>query len=171
MELRAGLELDVLIAEVLMSWPRIGDNEPFRLHKEHGGVIVNGVPEKLPDSGGTIPEQWRPSTELKDAVLVAEKLREDGWLVIMKWMPKEFYFMLGGGMLSEYDHRPQPDPEFVLKGKMTVDLEWMRKDDWRFIPIPGIISANTPALAICRAAVEAVNALEQRKREREIEQP
>lgn len=112
------------------------------------------ISEKL----GIEPAKY--STDLAAAIQVAEKLREDGWLVIMKWMPAEFDFMVGGGMSSEYDG-PRPPAKQILKGKTVVDLEWMRKDDWPYMPVPSIISANTPALAICRAAMEAVKAIEE----------
>ena len=146
LQLEAGIEIDLLIAELLMEWPRIDDETPFRTVKECGGCIVNGTPEKFPEIGG-IPKKWNPSIRLDHAIDVAEKLRERGWLVIMKWMPKEFYFRIGGGMVSEYDHRPQPEPENILKGKTVVDLEWMRTDDWPYMPVPKIISADTPSLA------------------------
>lgn len=148
MELQAGRELDVLVAEKIMLWPHMRYDDSFRQYTEYGGVILDGAPEKFPDNGGIIPSLWVPSIRLEDAILVAEKLREDGWLVTMKWMPLVM------------------DAE----GKTIVELEWMRKSDWSFMPIPPeIISADTPALAICRAAIEAAHALEKKEQEREKE--
>jgi len=164
---KEGPWLDAFIAEIVMGWPSMGSDEPYRLYKQHGGVIVDGRPAKFPEvpKGATIPSPWKPSTNLADAIDVAEQLRENGWLVVMKWMPKEFYFRIGGGLSSEYDG-PQPPVRQTLRGKTVVDLHWMRKEDWPYVPVPSIIEAKTPALAICRAAFEATKAIEAKKREK-----
>lgn len=137
--------LDALVAERVMDnvQPRELDNRHFSFSR---WLTYWGVPNY--------------STDLAQAIQVAEKLRENGWLVVMKWMPAEFYFTFGGGMVSEYD-APQPPPTQALKGKTIVELEWMRRYEKFHLMIPPLVSADTPALAICRAAIAAVDALEE----------
>ena len=71
--LPAGAEMDALVAERVMGWLRIGPDEPYRFHKEMGGIIgPDGRPARF--AAGEIPFDWFPSTRIADAWDVVEKL-------------------------------------------------------------------------------------------------
>ena len=107
---------------------------------------------------------WMPEPSNNDAQAfeIAAKLREEGWLVVMKWMPKEFYYIMQGSR-SEYDH-PHPDQKWG-KGKVVVELEWMRniQGKARRMVLVSLVSADTLAHAMCIAGLRAGEALENAK--------
>jgi len=75
----AGRCLDAWVAEVVMGWEHISENEPFRFLKERGGCITEHGAEIFPHEKGTIPELWRPSTDIAAAWVVVEKMHKEGW--------------------------------------------------------------------------------------------
>lgn len=125
-EMRAGRELDALVAERVMGWPHISVNEPYRRHKDRGGVIVVGMPQKF--SAGLIPSDWRPSWYIAEA-----------WDVIAELAPK-FWATL----LTPYDAADIYHVSFTPLGQPEHSHR------------AGHAMAETMEVAICLAALKAV---------------
>jgi hypothetical protein len=140
--LEAGRELDALIAERVMRWSDVGEKPMYALD---GGDTLNGPPARLVQEGtawrGTRPdgsEGFLPaySSDIAAAWLVVEKLgmsvvcSEDGWYALK---PED---------IEHSTLRGTAFPTIVLVGKEFA------------YPEP----ADTAPLAICRAALLAVEA-------------
>ncbi|WP_375374085.1 BC1872 family protein [Hymenobacter aerilatus] len=127
-----GRELDALVAEYLMGWQFCAVNEPFRFHKERGGLILEGKhPERFPDSGGTIPNRWQPSTSIADAWQVVEHLNKSHYLEMMQaW--------ISGGSDG---------------GELGFKISFRRFKEYE--STQDVLSATAPE-AICRAALLTV---------------
>jgi hypothetical protein len=78
-KLPAGAEVDLLVAQLVMKWPVIGANEPFREYKGYGGIICNDSPGMFQEFG-TIPKNWHPSINISDAWAIVQ-LRGSHWEV------------------------------------------------------------------------------------------
>ena len=96
-------ELTLLAAEKIMRWPHVGDNEPLRPYVRHGGIIMNNVPRKFKESGGSCLSIWLPTTEIADAWELLEKIisttkrrplvswvAENEWKCEMSWSTQAF---------------------------------------------------------------------------------
>jgi len=70
-----GRELELAVARAL-GWPEIDEDEPFRLHRKKGGVIVNGHPGKF--RGSVIPDfGWHPATDWNAAGELLEEAKRE----------------------------------------------------------------------------------------------
>lgn len=94
---------------------------------------------------------WRPTYKITHAWEVVEKLRAAGWLVTVKSMPAEAFFIIQGSR-SEYDGSC-PDQK-VGKGKCVCELHWMRTAELWVHDV--FAMEETVPLAICRAALRSV---------------
>jgi len=70
-------QVNRVLAEKVMGWPVIDDDEPFRLHAEKGGVITSLGPVRI--RRGIIPEPWSPPTNRNDLAEVLAKLTPEQW--------------------------------------------------------------------------------------------
>lgn len=89
----------------------------------------------------------------KKSMAIARRLRNKGWLVTIKFMPKEFSYIIEGAR-SEYD--APCDDQFVGKGMVCVELMDMTYK--RGYPQP---TSLKPSL------VDAMNSVERQARELE----
>lgn len=134
-QMQPGHELDLLVAEKAMGI---------------GTEWVGGLPAYSTDDAVAVKH-------------IAPRLREQGWLVILKWMPKEFPFIIPGAR-SEYD-APHDDTE-LWHGKVVVELEYMRRYEERdllWVRSP-LVVADTIAHALSLAALEAQKVLEEARK-------
>ena len=138
-KMESGRELDDMIADKVMGWPRISPNDPFRMYKDFSGVIINGVPMKFPELGnGLVPDHWRPSTDIAAA-----------WLVVLEMRKKH------GCNVRVSENAP-----FAGYGERTFcaisfgTLQYSNPD------CRLVVSADTAQLAICKAALLAVMGVE-----------
>lgn len=83
--LPASRETDLILAERLMGWPVMGQNDQYRSYRSFGGVIaprrvgrdVLLVPEAF--RSDLVPETWRPTARIEDA---------------FRLVPRDGYFLL-----------------------------------------------------------------------------
>lgn len=130
-----------------------------RVHREvMGGKIVLTAESKTIAGTRHYWAQFYPvppySSDIAAAWMVVEKMRADDWLVSVKSQPDCGAFIVEGAR-SEYD-APSPARQ-IGKGKVVCELQDMRTEgkyrhsQWAF--------ADTAPLAICLAALKAVEAL------------
>lgn len=171
-----GPELDLLVAERVMDWTWYHYDSPAT-----GGIYNQLVPPggedrlrrdwmqpgRHPQAVGTAYSRMVPlwSTDDGKAVtLVAPRLRDLGWLVVMKWMPKEFPFTIPGAT-SEYD--APHDNTYQWHGKVVVELSYMKRyekserEKGRLFVRSPVVVADTLAHGLCLAGLQAVEAVEE----------
>jgi ABA sandwich protein len=78
---------DLWIAQYVMEWPVIAENDRFVDYLEHGGVIVVDRPDVF--RYGTIPDRFQPSSKLEDAGAVLRKMIKKGWVYSIHGYPAE----------------------------------------------------------------------------------
>lgn len=167
-ELKAGRELDALVAEKVFGWVwlrRIRHFPPPRGREFSRSLFIpdhqvkpyttsQGEVENVPAMGDEpIDAMNCPnySTDIATAWLVVEKLRADGWLVSVKSMPPKASFIIEGSR-SEYD---APSPDILIGSGVVCELKWMG-EDWRHSEFS---KAETAPLSICAAALAALEAV------------
>lgn len=129
-EVKAGTELNVLIAERVMGWTRwdvtTGEDCPcepgvtyFADWGEMGGVAVYTPPHLT----GDVEYYFNPAEDIADAWRVVEKMRAEGWIVRVQEMPDGLPYLAGSGWRPE-ENQPirkrvacwlYPSPELVAK--------------------------------------------------------
>jgi hypothetical protein len=129
-QLEAGRELDALVAEKVMGWPHITDDDPYRHYKSYGGVIVNGDAEII--RRGVIGEPWKPSTDIAAA-----------WEVFS-------HHCLTSQVIGSWVHDSNERPE-LPQNDMGYAIEWFCTS--RGDPVVGLSAPH----AICLAALKAVS--------------
>jgi hypothetical protein len=122
------MDIDKEIAEKVMEWKEDCDPEPHHPHYYLGtdGKIIATIKHRPYEWF-----EWHPSTDIKQAFEVVEKMREMGW---------EFY-------LEDPDRNNEKKgwyAEFLHHKSYDRNYGW--SDD-----------ADTPAMAICKAALTAIN--------------
>lgn len=138
-ELKAGRELDALVAEKVMGWVHYGNWWHDPKQKDDSGLVKNGmkmmcrkddIKPTHNDDGDNIG--WHPSSDISDAWEVVEKFKNvDGFIVSVDWCP-------------HHEESPRWFCEIVeMKNGKWTDKFWR---DW----------ADTAPLAICLAALKAV---------------
>lgn len=178
-EMEAGVEMNLLVAEEVFGWQWWAwedspggwrrDLYPPHTVEIHGADPADAPPmEEIPYQNSLHVVRDLPdySGQAGAAMDVAAKLRESGWLVVIKWMPAEFYYIIQGSM-SEY--APSPD-EKGFKGKVIVDLSFMDRSDkelWRRYSLtnPPMSVSDELSLAVCRAGLKAAAAMVEMERE------
>lgn len=68
---------DLWIARRVMGWPEIHEKDRYRFYLDRGGVIIGNRAEIF--RYGTIPDAFRPSSKMEDAMEVAHKMKSKGW--------------------------------------------------------------------------------------------
>ena len=66
-----------VLAEKVMGWPVIDDDEPFSRHADKGGVVTSCGPGVI--RHGVIPQAWSPTTNRNDLAEVLAKLTPEQW--------------------------------------------------------------------------------------------
>src|SRR4030042_3346242 len=117
----AGREMDALIAEKVMGW------KISLIDLTYGGRWENIETGEL--MGGI--QYWNPSENISAAWEVVEKMKSEGWEILIQW--------------ANWNEIPDEPLEY----SWYVDYEFYTNDvkDWRGYQA----SADTPSLAICRA--------------------
>ena len=65
-------QVNRVLAENVMGWPVIDDDEPFWRHADEGGVVTSRGPSVI--RCGVIPQPWSPPTNRNDLAEVLAKL-------------------------------------------------------------------------------------------------
>lgn len=66
-----------VLAEKVMGWPVIDDDEPFSRHADKGGVVTSCGPGVI--RHGVIPQAWSPPTNRDNLAEVLAKLTPEQW--------------------------------------------------------------------------------------------
>ena len=70
-------QVNRVLAEKVMGWPVIDDDEPFSRHADKGGVVTSCGPGVI--RHGVIPQAWSPPTNRNDLAEVLAKLTPEQW--------------------------------------------------------------------------------------------
>lgn len=87
-------------------------------------------------------------TEGDEILNTMESLRDDGWIIVLKVLPREMAYVIEGSR-SEFDH-PHPD-KHVGKGKWYVEASdgwYLAGKDGHRMHGGGFVMADTPIEAI-----------------------
>ena len=138
-ELKAGRELDALIAEKVMGWHRKTENEIYPYWYDEIGLVTK-LAEDIPSwSDGFANYAWSPSTNISSAWEVVEKFRKGNFF--LRITPTE-----EGYRVTACSDEGLP----LAFDKKTGDYDWDSKYSEAYADAP------TAPLAICRAALKAV---------------
>jgi len=127
--MKAGVELDALVAEFVMEWTRWRDPE-LGTDTEYWNQGGEWAPFQVNDDKATGPDIWAPSTSIADAWEVAEHL------------------MVRMQISSRSD-----DAIWLTKGYLTDEWACQFNTPGGFVGVKG---EDTAPLAICLAALKAV---------------
>lgn len=75
------------IADRVMGWPHISEQDPYAHYIGHGGVIIDDRPEIF--RFGTIPDSFMPSSTILDALAVLRKMVDLGWIYVIHGTPND----------------------------------------------------------------------------------
>lgn len=118
-------ERDALVAERVMGWPVIGDDEPYRHHVHKGGVVTARGPQAF--RGRAIPDRWFPSTDIAAAWDVVDKLLETGrWATIEVERLGTSVYLSGNKAADDVEAVRLPAPEAICIAALRsvgVDVE------------------------------------------------
>lgn len=140
-EMGGGRELDALIAEKVMGWSDV------RMMDHIQGRDLAGI---VPPSRETYEFVPNYSTNIAAAWQVVRHLRGLGWIVRVQEMPEGLPFLAGTGW--------EGGPDVELPGRASCSLHGnpiIDKRLGRSFVHPIIELAETPEVAICRAALTA----------------
>jgi len=82
-------DINRVLAEKVMGWPVIDDDEPFARHAHKGGVITSAGPGVI--RRGIIPEQWSPTTNRHDLAEVLAKLTDGQCALVERRLLPVYY--------------------------------------------------------------------------------
>jgi hypothetical protein len=100
-----GRRLDAEVAERVMGWLRIDQQEPFRYHVERGGVIIedaDGWLDAQKFNRGVIPDPWRPSTDPAAAKDVREEMERRGFCWMLIFQPSQGRYVATFGQFRAF---------------------------------------------------------------------
>ena len=78
-------QVNRVLAENVMGWPVIDDDEPFWRHADEGGVVTSRGPSVI--RCGVIPQPWSPPTNRNDLAEVLERLTPEQWFEVNRSLP------------------------------------------------------------------------------------